>query len=82
MDDAAFAPHAPEVEIDRRDGMPLYIEGEKNDMGDLTLTNDRILFVSNKLGASGNLIGDLIGSALQGDQKKHEVVRLADLRGG
>ena len=82
MDDAAFSPDAPEVEIDRRDGMPLYIEGEKNDMGDLTLTNDRILFVSNKLGASGNLVGDLIGSALQGDQKKHEVVRLADLRGG
>ena len=46
------------------------------------LTNDRLLFVSNKLGASGNLIGDLIGSALQGDQKKHEVVRIADLRGG
>lgn len=82
MDDAAFAPDTPEVEIDRRDGMPVFIQGEKNDMGDLTLTNDRILFVSSKLGSTGNLIGDLIGSALQGDQKKHEIVRLAELRGG
>ena len=62
MDEAAFAPGTPEVEIDRRTGMPVYIQDEKNDMGDLTLTNDRILFVSNKLGASGRLIGDLIGS--------------------
>src|SRR3954464_3424098 len=62
--------------------MPLYIQGEKNDMGDLTLTNDRILFVSSKLGSTGNLIGDLIGSALQGDHKKHEIVRLTELRGG
>jgi hypothetical protein len=82
VDDAAFAPGTPEVEIDRRTGMPVYIQGEKNDMGDLTLTNDRILFVSNRMGSTGNLIGDLIGSALQGDQKKHEIVRLADLRGG
>ena len=82
LDQAAFAPGTPEVEIDRRTGMPLFIQHEKNDMGDLTLTNDRILFVSNKLGSSGNLIGDLIGSALQGDQKKHEIVRLPDLRGG
>jgi hypothetical protein len=82
LDEASFAPDAPEVELDRRTGMPVFIQGEKNDMGDLTLTNDRILFVSNKLGASGNIIGDLIGSALQGDQKKHEIVRLGDLRGG
>jgi hypothetical protein len=82
MDEASFVPHTPEVELDRRTGMPVYIQGEKNDMGDLTLTNDRILFVSNKLGPTGNLIGDLIGSALQGEQKKHEIVRLADLRGG
>ena len=82
VDDATFAPGTDEVEVDRRTGMPVYIQGEKNDMGDLTLTNDRILFISNKLGASGTLIGDLIGSALQGEQKKHEIVRLADLRGG
>ena len=82
MDDAVFAPGTPEVEIDRRSGMPLYIQDEKNDMGDLTLTNDRILFVSNKLGSTGNLIGDLVGSALQGDQNKHEIVRLTDLRAG
>jgi hypothetical protein len=82
VDDAAFAPGTPEVELDRRNGMPVYVQGEKNDMGDLTLTNDRILFVSNKLGHTGNLIGDLIGSALQGDQEKHEIVRLRDLRGG
>lgn len=75
-------PGTPEVELDRRTGMPVYIQGEKNDMGDLTLTNDRILFVSNKLGASGNIIGDLVGSALQGEQKKHEIARLADVRGG
>jgi hypothetical protein len=81
-DEAAFARGTPEVEIDRRDGMPVYVQHEKNDMGDLTLTNDRILFVSNKLGATGTLIGDLVGSALQGDQKRHEIVRLADLRGG
>ncbi|MEA2167381.1 MAG: hypothetical protein QOF76_681 [Solirubrobacteraceae bacterium] len=82
MDEAAFAAGTPEVELDRRDGMPMYLEGEKNDMGDLTLTNDRILFVSNKAGPTGNLIGDLIGSALQGDQKKHEIAHLTDLRGG
>jgi hypothetical protein len=82
VDEAAFAPDTPEVEIDRRTGMPVYIQGEKNDMGDLTLTNDRILFVSNKLGSTGNLIGDLVGSALQGDQKKHEIVRLTELSGG
>jgi hypothetical protein len=82
MDEAAFAPGTPELEIDRIAGMPVYIQGEKNDMGDLTLTNDRILFVSNKLGHSGNIIGDLIGGALQGDQKKHEIVRLSELRGG
>ena len=82
MDEASFAPDAPEAELDRRTGMPVYIQGEKNDMGDLTLTNDRILFVSNKLGATGNLIGDLVGSALQGEQKKHEIVRLPELRAG
>ena len=82
MDEGAFAPGTTEVELDRRTGMPLYVQGEKNDMGDLTLTNDRILFVSNKLGHTGNLIGDLIGSALQGDQEKREIVRLRDLRGG
>ena len=81
MDDAAFAPGTPEVELDRRTGMPLYVEGAKNDMGDLTLTNDRILFVSNRFGPSGNIIGDLIGSALQGERSEHEVARLADLRG-
>jgi len=82
MSSDAFTPGTPEVELDRRTGMPVYIEGEKNDMGDLTLTNDRILFVSNKFGPSGNIIGDLIGSALQGEQKKHEIVRLPDLRAG
>jgi hypothetical protein len=62
--------------------LPLFVQGEKNDMGDLTLTNDRILFVSNKLGHSGNIIGDLIGGALEGKQGKHEITRLADLRAG
>jgi hypothetical protein len=82
MDEAAFAPGTPEVELDRRAGMPVYVQGQKNDLGDLTLTNDRILFISNKLGASGNIIGDLIGGALQGEQKKHEIASLSDVRGG
>src|SRR5436305_5223689 len=82
MSEAAFTPGTPEVELDRHTGMPVYVEGEKNDMGDLTLTNDRILFVSNRLGSTGNLIGDLVGSALQGEQKKHEIVRLPELRAG
>jgi hypothetical protein len=82
VEEAAFAPGASEVELDRRTGMPLYVQGEKNDMGDLTLTNDRILFVSNKFGASGNVVGDLIGGALQGAQGKHEIARVVDLRGG
>jgi len=82
MDEAAFAPGTPEVELDRRTGMPVYVEGEKNDMGDLTLTNDRIVFVSNKLGSTGNIVGDLIGGALQGDQKQFEIAQLHDLRSG
>jgi hypothetical protein len=82
MDEKAFATGTPETELDRRDGMPVYVEGEQNDMGVVTLTNDRILFMSDKLGHSGNLVGDLIGSALQGEQREHEIARLAELRGG
>ena len=86
VDAAARRPGSPEVELDRQDGVPVYIEGEKNRMGNLALTNDRILFVDQKVLSSGNLVGDLIGAAIQERHERkeggpRELVRLADLRG-
>ena len=87
MDDSVFAPGTPEAEINSRDGMPLYMEGEKNRMGQLVLTNDRILMGNQKGGTTGNLVGDVIASGLQGsiegkDGGPLEIARLADLRAG
>jgi hypothetical protein len=87
VDDEVFAPGTPEVEIDRQDGLPLAIEGERGKMGSLTLTNDRVLFVDEKFGShTGNLVGDLVGAALQGRHEAkaggpREIVRLAEVRG-
>jgi hypothetical protein len=87
VDDGVFTPGTPEVEIDRQDGLPLAIEGERGKMGSLTLTNDRILFVDEKFGSqTGNLVGDLVGAALQSRHEEksggpREIVRLAEVRG-
>ena len=89
LNDAAFAVGTPEVEIDRQDGMPIKLEGESGKMGNLTLTNDRILFVHQKFGTSGSesAAGMVLAGALQGrsEQKAggpREIVRLAEVRGG
>ena len=85
-DDSAFAPGTPEVEIDRIDGMPVHVDGERGRMGDVVLTNDRILY-GQKFGPTGNLIGDLVASGLEERSAKKAggprvAARLADVRGG
>jgi hypothetical protein len=90
MDDEAFRPGTPEVEINRKDGMPAFVSGERGKMGLVVLTNDRIVFTDKTFGgATGNIIGDLAGSAVQAHKDKmaggggpRELVRLGDLRGG
>ena len=90
MDDAAFAPGTPEVEINRRDGMPVFVSGEHGKQGEVMLTNDRILFTDKTFGGAGvNIVGDLVASAVQTHKDKkaggggpRELVRLPDLRRG
>jgi hypothetical protein len=85
MDGSAFAPDTPEVEIDRIDGMPVMVDGERGRMGDVVLTNDRILY-GEKFGPTGNVLGDLAASALEVRSEKKAggprvAARLADVRG-
>lgn len=90
MDDAAFRSGTPEVEIGRRDGMPVFISGERGKMGQIVLTNDRIVFTDKTFGGTGaSIIGDLAASAVQAHKDKkaggggpRELLRLADLRAG
>ena len=90
MDDTAFAPGTPEAEIDHRDGMPVFISGERGKMGTVTLTNDRIVFTDKTFGGTGvSIVGDLAASAAQTHKDKkaggggpREVVALPDLRAG
>lgn len=88
MDDAVFAAGTPEVEIDRQDGMPVHIEGERGAMCNLALTNDRILGVDQKFGTAGSesITGSLIAEFLQARSEAkaggpREIVRLAEIRG-
>jgi hypothetical protein len=87
MDDAAFVRGPPEVEIDKRDGMPVAVQGERGKMGRVVLTNDRIVFSHNSTGASGSLVGGLVEGALQDRAERkaggpQQLVSLAELRGG
>lgn len=89
MDDAVFHPGTPEVEISRREGMPMFVSGERGKMGEVMLTNDRILFTDKTFGATGvNIIGDLAASAVQAHKDKktgggpREILRVTDLRAG
>jgi hypothetical protein len=87
MDDACFAPGTPEVELARKDGTPVAIEGERGKMAEIVLTNDRIMFAHESFGSTGNIVGDLVGSALEVRSEKkaggpREIVRLAELRAG
>jgi hypothetical protein len=70
--------------MDRIDGMPVMVDGERGRMGDVVLTNDRILY-GEKFGPTGNLIGDLAASALETRSEKKAggpriAARLADVR--
>ena len=85
MDDSAFAPGTPEVEIDRVDGVPVHVDGERGRMGDVVLTNDRIVY-GQKFGPTGNVIGDLAASALETRSERkaggpRSAAELADVRG-
>lgn len=87
MDDTVFAPGTPEVEIDRRSGLPVAMEGEKGRMGEVVLTNDRIL-MGDRVQGTGTLVGEIAAAAVEaGVQRKaggpgpHELVRLSDVRG-
>jgi hypothetical protein len=64
MNEAAFTPAAEETEIDVAKGCASEVNDERGRMGNLTLTNDRLLFAPTGP-VSGNLIGDLVGSALR-----------------
>jgi len=87
MDDAAFAPDTPEVEIFRKDGTPVAIEGERGKMGEIMLTNERILLTHESFGPSGTLVGGIVelaaeGVANRGAKGPREIVRLSQLRAG
>jgi hypothetical protein len=70
--------------------MPVFVSGERGKMGLVVLTNDRIVFTDKTFGGpTGNIIGDLAGSAVQSRKDKkgggggpRELLRLSDLRGG
>lgn len=80
MDDA-YAPDAPESEIDVAKGCASEVNDERGKMGNLTLTNDRLLFEPTGP-SSGNLIGDLVGSALpQFNQDARVLLTIAEVRG-
>lgn len=65
MDGEAFAPGTPEAEVDRVSGGTVEAGGGRGRRGDITLTNDRILFATGTGSpATGNLIGDLAAAAL------------------
>jgi hypothetical protein len=66
MGEDVYAAGTPEAEIDKADGTPVAQSGKRGFMANITLTNDRMLFVDQKFGSSGNLVGDVIGAALQG----------------
>jgi hypothetical protein len=87
MDDAAFAPGGPEVDLDRQDGTPVFVEGARGKMGSIVLTNDRIVFAHKSYGPTGNIVGDLVAAGLEARSTQkaggpQEILRIADLRGG
>jgi hypothetical protein len=87
IDDAVFAPGSPEVEIARKDGTPVALQGERGKMAEIMLTNDRILLTHESFGPSGSIIGGLAEMAAEGVANRkadgpREIVRLSDLRAG
>jgi hypothetical protein len=85
VDDSAFAPGTPEVELDRIDGVPVHVDGERGRMGDVVLTNDRIVY-GEKFGPTGSLIGGLAEAALEARSEKKAggpriAATLSDVRG-
>lgn len=87
MQEEAFAPGAPEVELEQRRGIAVSVRGERGKMGTAVLTNDRILFTQQKFAAAGGgLLEAVVADQLQ---KRHErkaggpqeVLALAELRG-
>jgi hypothetical protein len=45
VDDQAFAPGTPEVQLDEVPNQPIWSEGKRARIGSVVLTNDRILFI-------------------------------------
>jgi hypothetical protein len=86
MDDAAFAPGAPEVELDARDGLPVHVDGERGRMGRVVLTNERILLTDTVAG-TGSVLGELVAAGVEARRQKAaggptEIARITELRAG
>lgn len=76
-----FSPDGPEEELDRVDGGAVEVGEERGRRGDITLTNDRMLFADPKSGpTTGNLVGDLAASLLEKRTGDRVLLMLADVR--
>jgi hypothetical protein len=87
MDEAAFAPDAPEAKLDQLPSQPVWVQGKRAKIGSIALTNDRILFVEGASGAGeGGLIESLLSAPLEmlaeAKERARVVVTLPQLTGG
>src|SRR5689334_7332041 len=87
MDEAAFAPEAPDAKLDQLPSQPVWAQGKRAKIGSIALTNDRILFVEGASGAgAGGLIESLLSAPLEmlaeAKERARVVVTLPQLTGG
>jgi hypothetical protein len=86
VDDRAFAPGTPEVQLDEVPNQPIWSEGKRAKIGSVVLTNDRILFIKDAAGAPpSGLVAQVLSAPLemlaQASERAQVVVTLPELAG-
>jgi hypothetical protein len=83
MSDDPYVAGTPEADVDVAKGCAVEVNDERGRRGDVTLTNDRLLFGNPSSGpVTGNLLGDLAGSLLTGSHDPGVLLTLPEVRSG
>jgi hypothetical protein len=87
VDDQAFRPDSPEIQLDEVPTQPVWIQGRRATVGSVVLTNDRILFIKDASGSpQSGLVGQLLSAPLdalaQALERAQVVVSLPEVTGG